>query len=139
MPPPANVAEALASRVLSEPLVTNQIGQRFWPSKPTQEPLDDYAVYLQESSGETPTLEGRARLRRHLIQIMVIAKTKTIADSIMKAIGDRLAGNGSDIPVWVDKPNGVHACFAMDDADEDTLEDGRQMNTQTFAIHFRAP
>jgi len=135
MPRPRTEGEAIAQRLLTEPAVTALVGTRVYPSKPTQDPVEKYIVYYRTGGGDGRRLAGRLGLQNYQVRVESTAGTQAEAEAILAAIIERLTPAGDR---WVDKDNGVHGCSTVGDADEQTLEDGRQVSGQTFAIWFKA-
>lgn len=135
MPRPLTEGEAIATRLLTEPAVTALVGTRIYPSKPTQDPAAAYLVYYRTGGGDGRRLGGRHGLQNYAVRVEATAATQGEAEAILAAVRDRLTPAGER---WVDKDNGVHGCSTVGDADEQTLEDGRQVSGQTFGIWFKA-
>ena len=132
---PRTEGEAIAQRLLTEPAVTALVGTRIYPSKPTQDPTEKYVVYYRTGGGDGRRLAGRHGLQNYAVRVEATAGTQAEAEAILAAVRERLAPVGDR---WVDKTNGVHGCSTVGDADEQTLEDGRQVSGQTYSIWFKA-
>jgi len=127
---PATEAEALTARLLGSTSVTNLVGQRVTPLKPTQEPDGDYVVLQRQSGGDGVTLSGPHTSRWAEVRIDVYATTQASAEAIMNAVRARLNG-------WQDYAQGVQGCFARGDCDE-VVYDTNWINAgQTFAVRFK--
>jgi hypothetical protein len=63
MPPPATPHEAINGRLMATVAVTTLIGQRAYPSLPTQDPPGDYVIHSSTAGGGGPRLGGVARLQ----------------------------------------------------------------------------
>lgn len=132
---PRTEGEAIAQRLLAEPAVTSIVGNRVYPSKPTQDPSAAYVVYYRTGGGDGRRLAGRNGLQNYAVRVEAVAGSQGEAEAVLKAVRDCLTPEGA---AWVDKGNGVHSCSTVGDADEQTLEDGRQVSGQTFGIWFKA-
>ncbi len=122
--------EALAARLLADAPLGLLIGTGLYPSKPTQEPSSDYAVYFKTGGGDGLNAGGRKTLQQYTFRVEATARTDAAAQAILKAVVDSLT-------TWADRPGGVQGCFAEGDADDATLDDGRQVCGQTFRVFFQ--
>lgn len=127
---PDTVGEAVATRLIGDAPVGALIGDRIYPSKPTQEPSEDYLVYFGQSGGDGVTLDGSTEYHWYEVRVEATSRTQAGAEAIMAAVRTALHG-------WRDVSQGVQGSFAQSDADEITLEDGRQVSGQTFSVRFK--
>lgn len=130
MPAPATVIEAVVQRLL-DPGVTALVGQRVFPSKPTQDSLWPYVVATKTAGGDEVRLDGPAGLQGYSVRLDCYAKTEAEAEAVLAAAAARLDR-------WRDRANGVQGCFPQGDADEEVLDDGSQVSGQTFTVWFKA-
>lgn len=123
-------AEVIAARLLADGPTTALVSTRITPSKPVQEPDGDYLCFWRQSGGDGVTLDGPTASHWEEIRVEATAATQARAEAILKAVRESLHG-------WRDVANGVQGSFAQGDADEQTLEDGRQVSGQSFMIRFK--
>jgi hypothetical protein len=135
MPNPTTEGEAIATRLLTDIATAALVGTRIYPSKPTQEPNGDYIVYFRTAGGGGKRLKARNGLQNYSVRVEAVAETQAKAEAILKAVTNRLTpAEGT----WKDSTIGVQGCYSQGDADEQTLEDGRQVSGATFGIWFKA-
>ena len=134
--PARTEGEAIATRLLGDAAITALVSQRVFPSKPTQDPQNDYIVYYRVGGGDGRTLKGRSRLQNYQVRVEATAMTQAKAEAIMAAVRNSLTPPDE---TWKYPENGIEGVHSTADADEQTLEDGRQVSGQTFGVWFRPP
>lgn len=116
------------------------VGNRIKPNKPTpgeEESQKPYVTFWRITGGGAYDLGGRSGLQNYMFRIEFHADTDKQAEVIREIVLDRLCGNAKrNIEPWVDRSQGVQGCFAADDADADTDDDGQQISGQTFSLWF---
>lgn len=137
MPTPGNVSEAIAGRLLGDAGVTALVSTRITPDKPMQEPDGNYLSFWRVSGGDGYNLARRNGLQQYQHRVEATARTQAEAEAILQAALLRLCGDNDAVDPWVDKANGIFGCFAVGDADEQTLDDGRQVSGQSFNVWFK--
>lgn len=128
MPAPENAIDAVIGRLLHAS-VAALVLDRVKPSKPTQDDLLPCISVYRSSGNDGTNLAAVRRLRQNDIRVDAWARNQKEAQAVLAVAVDRLDG-------WSDKPNGVHACLAQGDADEQTNDDGDQISGQTFSVWF---
>lgn len=141
MPNPTTHGEAIAGRLLGSfgdageagalAALEALIGDRVYPSKPTQDPGGDYVVYFRTGGGDGSKLGGANGLKSGSFRVEAVGQTSDGAEAILKQVVALLDG-------WSDRAIGVQGCFAEGDADEATDDDNRQVSGQTFSLWFKA-
>lgn len=127
---PNTPGEAIGTRLLSDAPLSLLVSTRISPSKPTQEPSGDYVVYYLTGGGDGINAVGRKTLQEYTLRVEGTSATDAGAQAIRKAALATLT-------TWRDLTSGVQGCFAVGDADDNTLEDGRQVAGQTFRLFFQ--
>lgn len=135
MPAPATASEAFAQRLLTGDAIIALVDAKVYPTKPTQDIDGDYIVYYRTAGGDNKTLDGRSGLQAHDIRVECYSGTSAGAVALLNAVVDRVCGSGNDR--WRDRDNGVQGCFAQGDSDEQILDDGTQIASQTFSLWFK--
>lgn len=126
----ATVGEALAPLLLADLPLAALVGARIAPSKPTQEPAGDYLCYWNVGGGDGVALDGPTQYRWQEVRFEAVAGTQARAEAILAALRAVLHG-------WRDVSEGIQGAFAQGDADEQTLDDGRQISGQSYSIRFK--
>jgi hypothetical protein len=134
VPNPNTPADAIGGRLIGNygaaAGLAALIGTRAYPSKPTQEPEEDYVTFWQTGGGDGITLAGPRQLKSYDVRVEATATTQARAAAILNAVAAVLDG-------WQNKGIGVQGCFAVGDADETVQDDGRQVSGQTFQLWFK--
>lgn len=129
---PGTTSEAIAGRltesVLSAALAA-LVSTRVYPSKPTQDAALPYVVWWETGGDGLKTIGGRSRLQQYDVRVECYATTEAGSKAVLEAVRDLLDG-------WRDREDGVQGCFASEDADQQTLEDGTEVAGQTFRLWF---
>lgn len=135
---PTTPGEAIGGRLLGEygaPGYADDLAAlvdtRVAPSKPTQEPTGDHVSFWKAGGGDGMKLSGAVGLKQYEVRVECVSATTAGAEAILNEVVALLDG-------WRDRDIGVQGCFPVGDADESTLEDGRQVSGQTFSLWFKA-
>jgi hypothetical protein len=134
---PATSSEAVAAR-LTHPTdaaaLIALVGDRVFPSKPPQEnPTLPYVVWWETGGDGMVTLGGRSTLQPYEVRVECYAETEDESKAILAEVRGLLLLSRA---AWKLLNLGVQGCFASEDADQMTLEDGTEVSGQTFRLHF---
>lgn len=127
----ATEGELIGAWLLADATVASLVETRVYPSKPTQEPDGDHLVYYRVSGGDGTTVGGADRYTWRDVRVEAVSTTQAGAEAILKAARSCLLSKPRDLA------NGFQGAFARGDADEATLDDGRQVSGQTFGVRFK--
>lgn len=132
--------EALWVRMTTDADLQEIVGNRIKPNKPT--PGEDtarkpYISFWRVTGGGNTNLSERSGLQNYYYRFEFHADTDDESELLRELTLNRLCGNPRQaIAPWIDRAQGVQACFAVDDADVDTDDDGFQIGGQTVSLHF---
>jgi hypothetical protein len=127
--PAATPSEALSTRLRAYAGVTALVSQRSYPVIPTEDPTWPYNAIRVESGGGMTTLAGRSKTQRYVMVVSAYATTQAGAAALTKQ--NVLALHG-----YQNRADNVERCLALDDRNEDALEDGSFVMEQSFALWF---
>jgi hypothetical protein len=134
---PRNANEAIAQRLLTDPAVTDLIGQKATPQLPDADTDGSYVVFYRTDGSAGTTLGGRRRLQELGYRLDAYGETDEDVEAVLLACTNRLFGNAQEgIAPWRDLARGVQGCMPIDDADANVLTDGSRENGQSFRLFF---
>lgn len=133
-------SEPLYNRLITDAAITAIVKDRIKPNQPTQGfdgAKKPYISFWRITGGGNKDLTGRSGLQNYFFRIEFHAETDDEAEVLRELVLNRLCGNPrKGIAAWIDRTQGVLGCFAQDDADADTDDDGFQISGQTVSLHF---
>ena len=103
------------------------VASRVYPSKPTQDAVRPFVTWWLVSGDGQKTLSGRSRLQPYELRVEATADTEAAAVAVIQAVRSALDG-------WSSRDEGIQGCFAQEDADQQTLDDGAEVAGQTFKL-----
>lgn len=134
---PATASEVLKARLTHSTDAADliaMVSSRVTPSKPTQQNVVIPNVTWWELGGDgMVTLGGRSGLQPSEVRVECHAETEEESKAILAEVRGLLLLTRAQ---WRTLNLGVQGCFAAEDADQTTQEDGTEVSGQTFRLHF---
>lgn len=133
---PATSSEVIAARLTTTPAADDLIalvGLNGFPSKPTQDAPLPYVVWWEAGGDGLKTLAGRSGLQVYDVRVECYARTEAESKAVLAEVRALLLVSRA---AWKALNLGVQGCFAAEDADQQTLDDGAEVSGQTFRLHY---
>lgn len=129
---PGTTSEVITDRFTTIPAANALIAlvaDRVFPSKPAQNAVLPFVVWWLTSGDGAKTLSGRSRLQQYDLRVEAVATTEAESAAVLDTVRILLDG-------WQDRLAGIQGCFAAEDVDQQTLDDGSEIAGQTFRLHY---
>ncbi len=105
------------------------VSDRLFPSKPDQDAALPLLTWWVVGGDGLGTLSGRSRLQAYDLRLEAHARTEAESVAVLAAARPVLHG-------WRDREIGVQGCFATEDTDQQTIDDGTEVSGQTFRLWY---
>lgn len=129
---PGSTSEAITGRLTTLPTAAGLnalVSNRVFPSKPAQDAALPFVCWWLTGGDGGKTLAGRSNLQPYDLRVEAVATTEADSVAVMDEVRVLLDG-------WRDRPNGIKGCFAGEDVDQQTLDDGSEVAGQTFRLYM---